>query len=78
MYLAEGIGVGFGRGMKNVTADMLDAVPTDFDINANVVSNGGENSKSITFNQYNTSPKSLSRAEIHRDTMQALQLASVR
>lgn len=70
MYLAEGIGVGFGKGMKNVTADMLDAVPTDFDINANVGSNGGENSKSITFNQYNTSPKSLSRAEIHRDTMQ--------
>lgn len=77
LYLAEGIGVGFGRGMKDVTADMVDAVPTDFNIDANLNSNNS-GSKSITFNQYNTSPKSLSRAEIHRDTMQALQLASIR
>lgn len=77
-YLAEGIGAGFTRGMKDVTADMVDAVPTDFDIDAKVGSNSGGNSKNIVFNQYNTSPKSLSRAEIHRDTMQALQLASVR
>lgn len=77
-YLAEGIGAGFTRGMKDVTADMVDAVPTDFEIDAKVGSNSGGNSKNIVFNQYNTSPKSLSRAEIHRDTMQALQLASVR
>lgn len=33
--------------------------------------------QSLTFNQYNTSPKALSRAEIAHDTRQALQLASM-
>ena len=37
--------------------------------------NGTSVTSGFTFNQYNTSPKSLSRAEIHRDTMNGLQLA---
>ena len=40
---------------------------------------GGSNSggKSIVFNQYNTSPKALSRAEIAQDTKRQLQLSSI-
>lgn len=36
-YLAEGIGIGFEDTMKNVSKDMANAIPTDFDttINAN-------------------------------------------
>ena len=31
--MVEGIGVGFTDEMKNVTADMQDAIPTNFDLN---------------------------------------------
>lgn len=30
-YMAQGIGVGFGNEMKNVNADMQNAISTDFD-----------------------------------------------
>lgn len=41
---------------------------------ANSIAKMGEPSN-FTFNQYNTSPKSLSRREIRRDTIEGLQLA---
>ena len=39
-YLAEGIGVGFTDEMQNVTAEMQDALPTSFDVGANVNASG--------------------------------------
>ena len=36
--LGLGVGVGFEKAMKNVKDDMADAIPTDFDISANVKS----------------------------------------
>lgn len=33
-YMAEGIGVGFSDEMKSVTADMQNAIPTNFDVDA--------------------------------------------
>lgn len=83
-YLAEGLGEGFTAQMHNVTKAMQNAVPTDLgSIDANVnIKSGSANSfgagqGGITFNQYNNSPKALSRAEIARDTRRGLQLASL-
>ena len=39
-YLAEGIGVGFTDEMRNVTAEMQDALPTSFDVGADTNTNG--------------------------------------
>lgn len=39
-YLAQGIGVGFTDEMRDVTAEMQDALPTSFDVGANVNSSG--------------------------------------
>ncbi len=39
-YLAEGIGVGFTDEMRNVTADMQDALPTSFNVGTDVNSSG--------------------------------------
>jgi phage-related protein len=39
-YLAEGIGVGFTDEMRNVTAEMQDALPTSFDVGTNINSSG--------------------------------------
>ena len=38
-YLAQGVGVGFTDEMQNVTSDMQNSVPTNFDIDANVRAN---------------------------------------
>lgn len=83
-YLAEGLGEGFTAQMHNVTKAMQNAVPTDLgSIDANVnIKSGSANSfgagqGGITFNQYNNSPKALSRAGIARDTRRGLQLASL-
>lgn len=40
-YIAEGIGVGFTNEMKSVTADMINAIPTNFDVDANVKGSSG-------------------------------------
>lgn len=40
-YIAEGIGVGFTDEMKSVTADMINAIPTNFDVDANVKGSSG-------------------------------------
>jgi phage-related protein len=40
--LAEGIGVGFSDEMKNVTSEMKDAIPTNWDVEGNL------NSKKVT------------------------------
>ena len=39
-YLAQGIGVGFADEMRDVSSEMQDAIPTSFDVGANV-SGGG-------------------------------------
>ena len=38
MNLGLGVGVGFEKAMKTVKDDMADAIPTDFDLSANVKS----------------------------------------
>ena len=38
--MAEGIGVGFSDEMKSVTADMQNAIPTSFDVDATAKVNG--------------------------------------
>ena len=40
VYLAEGIGVGFEKEMKDVTKQMQDALPTSFDVNSTVTGSG--------------------------------------
>lgn len=76
--LAAGIGVGFDDEMDDVAKSMTDAVPTDF--NAKVNYSGGTafggTSGGVVFNQYNTSPKALSRREIRTNTRQQVQLAA--
>ena len=52
-YLAEGIGVGFTDEMKNVTSDMQDAIPTNFDLNGSY--SGLNSSNGInTLSNYNS------------------------
>ena len=86
-YLAEGLGEGFTAQMSKVSKAMVNAVPTDFG-NINVGYNssysasgnsggGAGTGGSIVFNQYNSSPKALSRSDIARQTRQQLQLASI-
>ena len=40
-YMAEGIGVGFTDEMKSVTADMMNSIPTNFDVDANINGSSG-------------------------------------
>ena len=76
--LAAGIGVGFDDEMDDVAKSMTDAVPTDFNAKVNYSGSTafGGTSDRVVFNQYNTSPKALSRREIKNDTMQQVQLAT--
>lgn len=41
-YLAEGIGVGFSEEMKNVEAEMQDALPTSFDVGTTLNAKGSD------------------------------------
>lgn len=76
--LAAGIGVGFDDEMDDVARSMTDAVPTDFNARVNYSGSTafGGTSDRVVFNQYNTSPKALSRREIKNNTMQQVQLAT--
>lgn len=77
--LAAGIGVGFDDEMDDVAKSMTDAVPTDFNAKVNYSGStafGGAYGD-VIFNQYNTSPKALGRADIRNNTRQQVQLASV-
>jgi hypothetical protein len=73
--MGEGIGVGFEDAMDQVARDMRDAIPTDFDIAANVhgAYSGGYGSgnypagTNITQNISITSPKALSEKEAARE-----------
>lgn len=76
--LAAGIGVGFDDEMDDVAKSMTDAVPTDFNAKVNYSGSTafGGTSGGVVFNQYNTSPKALSRQEIKNNTRQQVQLAA--
>jgi hypothetical protein len=75
--MGEGIGVGFEQAMSGVARDMQNAVPTDFDIAANVHSaySGGYKYNNETYPQNAivtqnisiTSPKALSEKESARE-----------
>lgn len=47
--MAKGLGIGFGDEMKKVSEDMLNAIPSDFDVNADCNFNGitGSNGQAI-------------------------------
>ena len=47
--MAKGLGIGFGDEMKKVSEDMQNAIPSDFDVNADCNVNGiiGSNSQAI-------------------------------
>jgi len=79
-YLAQGIGVGFSQEMISVTKSMQKSLPTSFntDVSLNAKNSGnisGQSLSGINFNQYNYSPKALSRFEIYKQTQTGLQLA---
>lgn len=69
--MGKGIGVGFQRAMNSVKADMYRAIPTDFDINANVTGNSGRTlgrlGTNITQNISVVTPKALSERELSRE-----------
>lgn len=82
-YIAEGIAEGITENEDSVNkalADLTESASSPIDIglnsgkarvNSRVVgsgSSGQANTNSYTFNQYNTSPKALSRLEIYRQT----------
>ena len=92
-YIAEGIAEGITENEDSVNAAMRGLVddistPIDFDINSgkarvNGIStssgtaNGTVNTSNYTFNQYNTSPKALSRLEIYRQTKNLMNYSKV-
>ncbi len=86
------IGEGLKAGVSNIGGMIKDAASgitskfkgifggddeTEDESNGNK-SGGTRGGSSIVFNQYNTSPKALSRSDIRNDTRQALQLATAR
>jgi hypothetical protein len=74
--MGEGIGVGFGEAMEQVGRDMINAIPTDFDmpeLNGNARFRGAYGSgrdgygAGMTQNISITSPKALSEKEAARE-----------
>lgn len=69
--MAAGLGAGFGSEMNRVAADMRNAVPTSFDMNArSSAANGSSGSgfgTSITQNISVVTPKALSEKELARE-----------
>lgn len=85
-YLNIDIDTGLEQQLQNVSTAYDSSSAATIDGNTygsmarqDIGGNGGVQSGGNTtiFNQYNTSPKALSRAEIARDTRQALQLSSI-
>ena len=61
--MALGIGEGFSDEMKNVTAEMQDAIPTDFDTTVNGSYNGLNTSSNIDYkDNYNSLVESFKQA----------------
>ena len=73
--MGEGIGAGFEDAMKTVAQDMLNAIPTDFELDANVRARGsagydgreGAGNRTYHQNISITSPKALSEKEAARE-----------
>ncbi|MCI7304111.1 MAG: phage tail tape measure protein [Clostridiales Family XIII bacterium] len=72
-FSAEGYGEGFIQQMKDLKSNLVASVPMQSIARAGGVVNH-QNSQTVnqTFNQYNSSPKALSRLEIYRQTKNAL------
>jgi len=70
-YLAEGIGVGFEDTMTDVSRDMADAIPTNFDtsINANLKGNSSSSISNYD-NMVNAFKKALSEMKVEMDGRQ--------
>lgn len=73
-FSAEGYGEGFIQQMKDLKSNLVASVPMQSIARAGGVVNHNQNSQTVnqTFNQYNSSPKALSRLEIYRQTKNAL------
>lgn len=76
--LAQGVGVGFEKEMKDVKKGIVKSMDMDLGINTSGSSGSSINNgasgvgNNIYFTQYNNSPKALSRLEIYRQTKNAL------
>ena len=68
-YLAEGIGVGFEDEMKNISRDMADAIPTNFDtsINAGTNSSTGTMATNTYYDVVEAFKNALSEMKIELD-----------
>lgn len=77
-FLGLGMAEGIEDGMQAVNSavhKLSGAALDGFDTPNRPAGNGGVVGRSITFNQYNNSPKALSRREIYRQTHNALAFA---
>lgn len=77
-FLGLGMAEGIEDGMQAVNSavhKLSGAALDGFDTPNRPAGNGGVAGRSITFNQYNNSPKALSRREIYRQTHNALAFA---
>lgn len=78
--MAQGVGVGFEKEMKNVKKGIIKSMDMDLETNisrenstiGSTTTGAKGRSGNIYFTQYNNSPKSLSRLEIYRQTKNAL------
>lgn len=77
--MAQGVGVGFEKEMKNVKKGIVKSMDMDLGVNMSGNNNVGtttngtnRNGSVIYFTQNNNSPKALSRLEIYRQTKNAL------
>lgn len=43
-YMAQGLGIGFGKAMNDISADMQSAIPTSFNLNPSLALNGSSGS----------------------------------
>lgn len=66
-YLAEGIGVGFTDEMKNVTADMQNAIPTSFDVETSVKGSAVSGSQSSFDTMVSAFKQALAEMKIEMD-----------
>ena len=66
-YLADGIGVGFTSEMANVTKEMQNAIPTEFDTNATIGVKGAKSGSSAFNDMVSAFKEALYQVKIEMD-----------
>ena len=79
MFSGQGFTVGLADELKNVSDVMANAIPSPDAVGFSTAAalNNVNASRTITFNQYNNSPKALDRLSIYRQTNNLLFTAKV-